>query len=144
MKQKLVLLWLAAVVLLAGCKASPLPETTVAETTQTTEPAETTQAAEETVPETTEETWDHTAEEVSVRASLDGQDLTGRLTDGERSTRKMLEHGGTLTIESDSPFAALYLEWDAMPHPYRIFWEGARSPAARRNSSMTMCACRKR
>lgn len=115
---------LLAALLLTGCGARPEPTETTAAPTETTAAVETT---EETVPEITEaEHWDFPAEEISVRVSLGEKDLTERLTDSDRSGGMLLELGSTLTIESDELFEALYLEWDAVPWPYVIAWEGGQ------------------
>lgn len=125
---------LAALLLsLTACGAPSQPETTAetAESTETTAVMEMTEPTEETVPETTEtERWDFTAEDVtgSIRILLDGKDLTWCFTDNDRDTRKLIDHGAALTIESDSPFSALYLQWDAMPRPYLLQWEGGQMP----------------
>lgn len=129
MKRGICAALLAACLLsLTACGVEKQPETTAAETVETTAATEITEPIVETIPETTVEEipqWDYTAEEVtgSIRISLDGRGLTERLTDNNRDTRKLIDHAATLKIESDKPFSALYLEWDAMPHPYLIQWD---------------------
>lgn len=135
MKRGICILLLAAMVLnLAACRASedPAVTTAVPETAETTEAQQSIETTEETAPETTEETlpsWDYTAEEVTeaIRVLVDGRNLTGRFTDADRGSRKLIDHGSTLTIESSEPFSALYLEWDAMPSPYLLRWEGGEA-----------------
>lgn len=124
MKKAIGVLLLA--VLLAGCGVAPepsAPETT--ETAVLTEPTEATEATQATEPLS----WDVTGEEVtgSLRIGTAQEDLTGLFTDGDRDTRQML--GASLIIESDRPFSALYLEWDAMPGPFTVRWDTGEIPA---------------
>lgn len=109
---------LLAVIMLAGCVAEEPP-------VQTLPP---------TVPPTTETTVATEPEEILLPPAqqitegftffLQGRDSTEYVADDYTGTKVRAYSEDTLQIESATPFAGLYLVWDAVPGSYTIQWEG--------------------
>ena len=109
---------LLAVIMLAGCVAEEPP-------VQTLPP---------TVPPTTETTVATKPEEILLPPAqqitegftffLQGRDSTEYVADDYTGTKVRAYSEDTLQIESATPFAGLYLVWDAVPGSYTIQWEG--------------------
>jgi len=123
----------------SGCGKQPEPEisTRPPETTQaapvetaaavpetvSTEPAEVTEA---TVPETTQPPQEDPARLIrnNVNFWVELVNVTKVLNDADDNTRTDFRSSRDLTLESETPFAALYFFWDTAPGNYTISWEG--------------------
>ena len=142
MGKKLLFLAVCMMIILAGCASAP-PETTPPATTVpvTTEPPAptTTAPVETTVPvETTEATTAPTepepepvAERIAegVRIFIGEGDYTGILSDRDHLTKKYFQAALAVTVESQTPFSSLYIEWEEIPGVYTISWEGGSMEA---------------
>ena len=135
MGKKQLVFGILCMVLLAGC-AAVSPETTPpAVTTETasvteptvpatTAPVETTEAPSEPEPEPV-------AERISegVRIFIGEKDYTGILSDRDHLTKQHFLASAAITVESQSPFSSLYIEWEEIPGTYTISWEGGSMEA---------------
>ena len=134
-QKRVCLLFLAWILLLCGCTPGPGSQTTAPTISEPTVPAvtepavmETTvpAATEPTVPETTVPVVEPTAELIceGVRVLVDGGDYTVALSDDDHYSKKYLFPDQKLEVTSQTPFAALYIVWDAIPGSYELRWEG--------------------
>ena len=130
---------IVAMLLLCGCGTAPveIPETTpaateaatvsttVAPTTAETEPTETQLP---TVAETEPEEILQIPEAQRIREDftvfLNRADISYPMGDGDVLSGNTIYENQRLEIESDTPFASLYLVWDNMPGEYTLFYDG--------------------
>lgn len=89
------------------------------EAPEITEPTE----VEETIPEPEPEP---VAEQITEGVSvwLGASNRTDTLCDDNHYTKHSVTDQLTLRIKSESPFSALYIEWDSIPGAYTIVWDG--------------------
>ena len=59
-----------------------------------------------------------------IRVFAGGERHNPSLSDGNYYSRKYLSGTGELRVESDTPFGALYISWDAVPGAYQVEWDG--------------------
>lgn len=92
--------------------------TTSAETEPTqTEPVEVTEPVVE--PEPVAEYIDS-----GVVMTLDGADITWQLAEADYSRSTGVSASQVLSVESEAPFAALYIIWDRNPGKFTLVWDG--------------------
>lgn len=107
-------------------EAPSIPEETVPEETapEETVPAET--KPEETVPKQVKNTVaQHIDTGVSI--TLDGANIASQLTETGFSLSCKVKQHQKLAIDSETPFSALYIEWDVHPGNFYLVWDGGES-----------------
>ncbi len=135
MEKRFFLICLALVLLSCACTPGSVEQTTaptiqppqpVTQPVQpTTEPA-VPETTEPTVPETTAPPEEPVAEIISegVKVLVDGGDYTVALSDDNHYSKKYIYTDQKLEVTGQTPFGALYIEWDAIPGTYEIRWDG--------------------
>lgn len=107
---------------------APMPTETTPETADT-QPTETAATESTTAPTEVEETIpepEPAAQRITdgVSVYLGAANQTGMLCDGSHYSKCSVTSQLTLRIESESPFSALYIEWDSIPGAYTLEWDG--------------------
>ncbi len=131
--KRLIALILAAL-LLTACAGEKAPEPTLPP--ETTAPA-TEPVAETTVPVETEPPTeaptdppptepDPVAERITegVSVYIGDRECSAHLLDDDHYSTMYIQAGQELRLVSETPFGAIYLEWDKVPGVYTLNWEG--------------------
>lgn len=130
---------LAFALLLSGCGAgdAEVPaETTLAPVVDTSAETESNVWPETTeVTLATEPSAEVPAEPITegVTVRIGEADHTHSLMDGKHLTKKEIARGRALTVESEQPFSAVYVQWDKLPGVYSIQWEGGALECGKEN-----------
>lgn len=126
--------WVILITLLlvmSGCAAQELGETTAPQQTavQDTEEPETAPPTEQTVPPT--QPPEPTEPEIVAERITEGvqvfsnsRNLTGKLGDDNHYTSVEIHKNQLLRLVSETPVGSLYVEWNRIPGSYTLFWEG--------------------
>lgn len=110
--------------LLTGCSVKPdtPPEPTAPTTVPITEPVAAPTTAPTQAPPATEPEAQKIAESIGMYCG--SYDITGIMTDSSHYTKHVIAPSTPLRITSETPFSALYIEWDTTPGTYELAWEG--------------------
>lgn len=121
--------------LLTGCGASDPEQTTASEIhtqTETTAPATTSEPTKPTTEPTEPPTEPEPPAEIiqkGVKVLVAGTNYAVNLCDGSHNTGKNIHKNDDVFIESETPFSAIYLEWNKIPGEYVIRWDGGSCEA---------------
>lgn len=106
-----------------GCNNAAVPIESSAEMLESTTETEPVLATEETVLPTEPELEASLIQE-GVKVFVDNDDWTEVVRDGRHRSCRAIFANQKLTIESETPFSSLYLQWNEVPGPYSIVWDG--------------------
>jgi len=62
--------------------------------------------------------------DTGVLITLDGTDIISKTTETGYKLSSSIHSSETLTVESEVPFAALYIKWDDLPGVFSLEWDG--------------------
>ena len=134
-KSHVIIVFLLLTALLPGCTGDTPAQITEAftqEVQETVEPTEIIEIPTEPPAEHPTEPQPEPPAEIlreGVKVLVSGVDNVISLCDGSHNTIKHIQKNDDVIIESETPFAALYLQWNKIPGDYMIRWEGGSCPA---------------
>lgn len=105
--------------ILCGCTQT-IPSPSTPSTVPTTEAPQTT-TTEPTAP--TIPKPEAQAVEI-LSASVRGRNIAATLSDSSYLTQAWIFAGESLVISGETPFAALYIQWEQLPQAYTLTWDG--------------------
>ena len=58
-----------------------------------------------------------------AKVCVNGIDMSATLSDGSHNSKRYVGAGESISIESEAPFGAFYVEWGSVPGEYEVLWE---------------------